>query len=106
MGKRLRHYTREFKLEALRLFDESDQSAAEIAEGLGISVQNLYRWRHEFKTNPNSSFSGSGKKQFEDPKDEEIYKLKKQLESVSQERDILKKAIAIFSKEPRLRKGS
>lgn len=106
MGDRRRRYTREFKMEAVKLLVESDKQAAEIAEDLGVAVQNLYRWKYELHKDPDSCFPGSGTKHFDDPREEEIYKLKKELESVSQERDILKKAIAIFSREPHLRKGS
>lgn len=89
-----RSYDREFKLNAVKLYREGNKSMTLLANDLGIPLTTLSTWIKEFKENGEESFPGSGKLK---PCNEEIYQLKKELASVKQERDILKKAIAIFS---------
>ena len=96
MGETRRKYTREFKLEAVRLSEDPDQSAAEVARALGIRPSILYRWRQAFKSEGADAFPGHGKLP---ESEEEVRQLQRELERVTQERDILKKAIAIFSRE-------
>ena len=98
MSKERRKYTREFKLEAVRLSNESDKPVVEVAHDLGIDVKLLYRWRGRYRNHGEQAFPGSG--QLTEP-DEELRRLRRELETVQQERDILKKALAIFSKEQR-----
>ena len=96
MGDTKRKYTREFKLEAVRLSEDPEQTAAEVARALGISPKILYRWRQAFKADGQEAFPGHGKLP---ESEEEVRQLRRELERVTQERDILKKAIAIFSRE-------
>ena len=70
-------------------------TTAVIARNLGIPKSTLYCWTREFKEHGESSFPGSGHLK---PSNEEIYRLKKQLAEMTMERDILKKAAAIFLK--------
>ena len=93
--KSAKKYEREFKLNAVKLYRESGKSYEEIAKNLGISKSTLYAWIQEYKENGEDSFPGSG---ILKPCNEELYRLKKQLADVTMERDILKKAVAIFSK--------
>lgn len=81
-------YTREFKREAARLAEESEQSVDEVARELGIHPNTLYRWRREFLKDGTSAFPGQGKLT---PADEEIRRLRRELARVQEERDILKK---------------
>ena len=97
-SKQRRTYTKEFKLEAVRLTQEPDRTAVEVAENLGINVKELYRWKQQYAEQAQASFPGSGKRA---PRDEEIWQLKKKLARAEQERDILKKALAYFASEPR-----
>lgn len=90
-----RRYTREFKLDALRLVDEG-RPVAEVARNLGIHVNTLHGWRQQFASDPKAAFPGNGKSL---GKDEEIRQLKKELKRTKQERDILKKAVAYFAEE-------
>jgi transposase len=90
-----RGYDKEFKLNTVKLYREGSKSQKELAEGLGIPVGTLGGWIQSFKENGEAGFLGSGKIK---PCNEEIYKLRKELADVKQERDILKKAVAIFSK--------
>ena len=72
----------------------------EIAMELGISADLIYRWRRELEQHPDLAFSGNGIKQLtQDQK--ELEHLRKQLKDVTMERDILKKAVSIFSKSDR-----
>jgi transposase len=93
-GKR---YSREFKQEAVRLMDESDTSVADIGEELGVSPKTLYRWRQELARDGEQAFPGKGRLKADD---EYVRRLERELKRVTQERDILKKAVAIFSNGP------
>ena len=93
--KSQKKYDREFKINTVKLCQESDKPIGEIARDLGISKSNLYAWIQEYKEHGESSFPSSG---IVKPCNEELYRLKKELADVTMERDILKKAIAIFSK--------
>ncbi len=88
-------YDREFKVNAVKLYRESGKSMEEIGRDLGIPKATLHGWIREFKEYGENSFPGKGKLL---PCNEEIYRLKKQLADVTMERDILKKAAAIFLK--------
>jgi transposase-like protein len=93
--KNQRKYDREFKLSAVKLYQEAGKSLGKIATDLGIPTSTLATWIKEFKDNGEKSFPGSG---ILKPCNEEMYQLRKELADVKQERDILKKAVAIFSK--------
>ena len=90
-----RNYDREFKLNAVKLYRESQKPMSQISKDLEIPISTRSRWIKEFAAHGEESFPGSGKLK---PCNEEVYLLKKQLADVTMERDILKKAIAIFSK--------
>ena len=98
MVRRRKTYTREFKLEAVRFVHESEKSVAHIAKELGIHPTIIGRWIKQFDQDPEQTFSGKGHLK---DRDEEVRRLRRELERVTQERDILKKAVAIFSKEPK-----
>lgn len=93
--KKQRKYDREFKINAVKLYRESGKTLEEVGKGLGIPKTTLYVWVEEFKEHGENSFPGSGVLK---PCNEEVYRLKKQLADMTMERDILKKAVAIFSK--------
>lgn len=95
--KKQRRFSREFKQEAVRLIEESGKSVADIAEDLGVSDNSLYRWRQEFRRDGEQAFPGKGHLKADD---EYVRRLERELKIVKQERDILKKAVAIFSKGP------
>lgn len=82
---------------------ESGQSAVSIAEDLGIQVALVYRWKQQKEMHGSNSFTGNGNKVLT-AEQKELAKLKKDLLETQLERDILKKAISIFSKSDR--KGS
>jgi transposase len=90
-----RKYDREFKINSIKLYRESGKKMDEVAQNLGIPKFTLYLWVQEFKEHGEDSFPGNGQLK---PCNEGIYRLKKQLAEVTIERDILKKAAAIFLK--------
>lgn len=94
-----RKFSKEFKIKAVELSNVRGNTK-EIAMELGISSDLIYRWRRELEQHPDLAFSGNGVKQLtEDQK--ELEQLRKQLKDVTMERDILKKAVSIFSKSDR-----
>lgn len=99
MGKR-RYYSEEFKREAVELCLNSNKTIKEIAENLGTSPYNLSRWKREYSDKGELAFPGQGKQKLTSEQ-EEIQQLKKKLMEAQMERDILKKAVAIFSKKPK-----
>ena len=94
-----RQYSEEFKKDAVGHGLTSEKTVEEVARDLGIAHSNLRRWRAQYGKNGELSFPGNGKQRLT-PQEEEIRKLKKELYDVRQERDILKKALAIFTKKP------
>ena len=96
MGSR-RRYDREFKLEALRLV-AGGKRATEVARDLGVHVNLIYCWQKQLADDPEYAFPGHGKLK---PQEEQLRRLERELADVKEERDILKKALAIFSKRPR-----
>jgi len=90
-----RKYDREFKLNAIKLYREGETSLTALCGDLGIPKTTFSGWIKEFKDQGEKSFPGSGKIK---PCNEELFRLRKELADVKQERDILKKAVAIFSK--------
>jgi transposase len=90
-------FNKEFKLEAVRLLKKGDKPAAEIARQLGIARNKLYLWRDEVDAHGDQAFPGSGRPT--NDKDAEIARLKRELDRVTEERDILKKAALYFAKE-------
>jgi transposase len=94
-----RKFDREFKREAVKLATRGDKSLTQVARDLGISTNVLSRWKRQLTDDPDFAFPGKG---YLKPAAEELRKLKKELRDVTEERDILKKALAIFSKHPDL----
>ena len=95
MMKSGRKYDKEFKLNAAKLYENSDQSSEKIAKELGIPKSTLQAWIQQYKEYREEGFPGSGKMR---PEDEKLYRLQRELADVKLERDILKKAVAIFSR--------
>lgn len=96
MKQERRRFTREFKLNAVEL-SYSRTNVVELANELQIRPELLYRWRSEFGSYQGKSFPGNGKPKMTE-QETEIAHLKKELKEMQMERDILKKAVSIFSK--------
>ena len=95
--KKRRTYDKEFKKEAVRLVLEEGYSAAEVERNLGIGTNIVARWVRESEQDPEHAFPGKGRLK---PPEEELRDLQRELARVKRERDILKKAVAIFSTDP------
>ncbi len=90
-----RVYTREFKVEAVRLSERTEKTVAQIARDLGVPERVLYRWRHELREQAERAFPGKG---HQSELEEENRRLRRELEQLKQEREVLNKAVAIFSR--------
>jgi len=90
-----RKYDREFKINAVKLYHSRGKQLSEVAESLGVPKSTLCTWIKQEEVEGESGFRGSGKVR---ASNEELYRLKKELKDVKEERDILKKAMAIFSR--------
>lgn len=98
MVSKRRRYTREFKIETVRLITDSDQPVSEVARDLEIHPNTLYKWIHQYGENPKEAFPGKGKQASEA---DELSRLRRENQRLKMERDILKKAMAIFSNDPK-----
>jgi len=97
-SKGYRKFDRQFKEEAVRLVTEGGRSVTDVAHSLGIHENLLHTWKRKYKEDPASSFPGKGHL---NPQDEELRKLQKENANLKEDREILKKALAIFSKHPK-----
>ena len=98
MSQTRRHYTREFKEEAVRLSERGGMTVTQVAHDLGVRVKMLYRWRHEAHASQvtGTRFApGNGR-----VRDEELERLKKENQQLRLERDILKKAMVFVMPRP------
>jgi len=86
-----KRFDKEFKLSAVKMVTEGGHSAAEVARSLDIHPNVLYRWKSQYADNGEKAFPGKGHLT-------EIAALRKKLREAEMERDILKKAVGIFSK--------
>jgi transposase len=89
-----RSYSREFKLETLRLLETSGKAVSQLEDELGIGHGCLNRWRLKFAEEGETAFPGHGRLSADA---ERIRQLEREIEILRQQRDILKKAVAIFS---------
>jgi len=91
-----RIFTREYKLEVIkRSYD--DIKISDLSRELGIGQSLIHRWRQQFASDEKTSFPGRGVEQLSD-QESELARLRKQVANLENERDILKKAVGIFSK--------
>ncbi len=88
-------YSKEFKLEAIRLAEESDKPVTQVARELGIRQNQIYKWKKLFEESGDSAFPGKGKSLEADP---ETARLRRELAAAKEEIEILKKAAAYFAK--------
>ena len=91
-----RWHGREFKLEAVRLVRERGVTVAQAARDLDVHPNLLRSWIKAFETDPQEAFPGQGRMK---PEQAEIERLRREVQKLKAERDILKKAAAYFAKE-------
>ncbi len=96
MGDKRKKDNKVFKKESVEFLIRSGKSASKVASELGIRNELLSRWRREYEEHEEKAFPGQG-----NPVEAELAALKRELADVKMERDILKKAVCIFSKNQR-----
>jgi transposase len=96
MARKRRVYTPEFKAEAVKLVTEKGYSLAEAARSLGIHETLLRSWKQAIEKQGDQAFPGHGKLP---PFEEEMRRLRAENQRLRAERDILKKATALFAQE-------
>jgi transposase len=90
-------YSREFKLEAVKLVQEG-KTAAAVARDLGISAELLRRWKRDVEAGGDKAFPGSGRPK---PENEELVALRREVKRLREDRDFLKNAAAYFAAQER-----
>ena len=93
MGRR-RRFSQEFKVEAVRMVMEQGRDLFDVCQDLEIRPDMLRKWIRKYESDGMQAFPGSGHLKAED---EEVRQLRREVERLRMERDILKKAVAIFS---------
>lgn len=96
MGEKNRHFSLEFKRNAVRLVTEKGMPVGKVARELDIHPNLLHLWRRKFLAQGDAAFTGKGRVK---PENAETRRLRKELERVKEQRDILKKALVVFSKQ-------
>ena len=91
-------YTKEFRLEAIHLTEESGKPSAQMARELGISANLLYSWRRQYKNKKESASIDESRLTAER---QELKRLRLENARLREERDILKKSTAFFAREPK-----
>ncbi|HET7313253.1 transposase [Salinisphaera sp.] len=94
--KPYKRYTKEFKLEALRLAEQSEKPVTAVARELGLRVNQIYKWKQQLESNGSDAFPGKG---WQAGLEAENARLRQELECSREENQILKKAAAYFAKE-------
>ena len=87
-------YDREFKINAVRLYEESGKKQRDLEKELGIGAGSISHWRRELLEEKSQAFPGKGNIS---EQEKEIARLRRENFILKEERDILKKAISIFS---------
>ena len=98
MIQKRKQYSKQFRVDAVKLVTEQGYKVSEAARNLGIHHSSLRRWKKQFETNGNRAFPGKGNLNSEN---EELYRLRKEVKKLRMEREILKKAAAFFANEPK-----
>ncbi len=96
MTRKLKHYSKQFKIDAVKLATEQGYKISEAARNLGIHHSSLRRWKNQLKSDNVQAFPGKGHMI---PEKEELYRLRKENKRLRMEREILKKAAAFFANE-------
>jgi len=97
LRKPYKTYTKEFKLEALRLMEESERRPSDIAMELGIRRNQLYKWKEQLNKKGEVAFVKRGRPKKEDQS--ETATLRQEVKRLKEENEILKKAAVFFAKE-------
>lgn len=93
-----RRFTKEFKLEAIRLAERGEKPVTQVARELGLRVNQIYKWKRQLEAKQDDAFPGKGKQL---GKAAEISRLRRELARLKEENEILKKAAVYFAREPK-----
>ncbi len=96
MTKKRKSYSKQFKIDTVKLVTEQGYKISEAARNLGINPNVLRRWKDQIETGSNQAFPGKGHMM---PEKAELHRLRKENQQLRMEREILKKATAFFAKE-------
>jgi transposase len=96
--KKTKSYPESFRREAVRLADQPDRTATDVAKELGIHVGQIYNWRTQFNKLSKGQFTVADGTNYSKQEIAEIRRLKKEVAELKEERDFLKKATAYFAK--------
>jgi transposase len=91
-----RKFSREFKLEAVKLVRDRGVTAAQASRDLDVHANVLRKWVREAETDLAQAFPGNGQVK---PEQLEVVRLRKEVAKLKAERDILKKAAAYFARD-------
>lgn len=97
-GEEQRYFGKDFKYEAIQLMNEGKRSVREIAKDLDVHPNMLHQWRRKYRADMEQAFPGKG--HLKAP-EEEMRQLQRENEDLREEKEIFKKALAIFSKHRR-----
>ena len=98
MVEKRKQYSKQYKVDAVKLVTEQGYRVSEAARNLGVHHSSLRRWKMQYESNGNQAFPGKGHMT---PEKEELYRLRKENKRLRMEREILKKAAAFFANEPK-----
>ena len=93
--KPYKQYSREFKVEAIRLAEVGDKTASQVARELGIRVNQIWKWKQQLEL---EALAGAPAKRGR-PVDDEVAKLRRENARLKEENEILKKAAIYFARE-------
>ncbi len=96
MTAKRKKYSKQFKIDAVKLVTEQGYKVSEASRSLGIHEGILRRWKQELTSDDAQAFPGNGKM---NPEKEELIRLRKEVKKLKMEKEILKKAAAFFAKE-------
>jgi len=97
--KQSQPYTEAFRREAIRRSEEEGVAAVQVANELGIHVNQIYNWRNQYKRLSDKQFNSMDGVDYSKEEAEEIRRLKREVKELKEERDFLKKATAYFSSQ-------
>ena len=95
--KAYKPYTREFKLEAIRLAQVGDKTASQVARELGLRVNQIWKWKQQLER----AAAAGGPAKRGRPADDELARLRRENTRLKEENEILKKAAIYFAREPK-----
>lgn len=100
MSRTRRKYSKEFKMEAIRMYEHGERSVSEVERELGITQGLLWKWREELERQPKKeeAFPGNGKLT---DTEAHIRRLEREIAILKEDKEILKKVLTMYSKDGR-----